>query len=878
MVRGEPGIGKTTLVGELARLAQGVRVIRADGFEAEQSMPYAALQRLGNPLARHLDALPAGQATALRIAAGLADGPPPDRFLVGLGTLSLLAAAGEQQPVLCIVDDAHLLDPESLEVLAFVARRLQAEAVALVLAVRPEASVAPALAGVPALELEGLDRRSAVRLLTGAASEPIDPYLATRVAEETGGNPLALVDLAHGSPSELTARAVAEEPVPIGERLEAHYARRFATLPDDTRLWLGVAAAESTGDGAAIAAAAAQLGLATDAPEPAERLHLVSVRGDVAFRHPLVRAAVYDAMPSADRRRVHRALADVAERDGREASAAWHAAAAVSGTDEATAARLVRAADSAGGRGGTASRARLLARAADLTPRGADRDGRLLDAAEAAAAAGAVQLALELVASLDPERLDDVGRGRVLALRAVLSLFVGDAQGITGGTASMLEAAALFHAADPAREQRALVTAFELCLTTEWMMRDATLAEVGARVGAGVGVADGAFDVALTAIEAHILAPYRESAPKLRAAVTMLEAADDALLGDYTTFTVASTMALWDERACLDLLRRAARAAREAGALRALDTTLWVLGLIELAIGDVVACGRTIEQVRELRRAIGYDAEQVVNAGYLAWAGAPVEVVEQVAEGARAGGWGGVWSLAEHGLAVRAIAEGHYRDAFERLHPMVTERDFLQVTYRHLPDYVEAGARAGRADLVRPSLARLEHQAEVSGTPWIRGVASRSAAVMAGDDEAERLHLDAIAHLCQTLAVGDLGRAHLVYGEWLRRMKRRREAREQLREALAIFQRAGAVAFAERARVELAATGEHVPHREPGAADELTPRESTIAELAAAGRTNAEIGATLFISANTVDYHLRKVFRKLGVTSRRQLAERMPRG
>ncbi len=877
-MRGEAGIGKTTLLGELEHRASGVRVLRVDGYEAEQSMPYAALQRLGGPLARHLRSVPAGQAAALRIAAGLDDGPPPDRFQVGLGTLSLLAAAGEAEPLLCVVDDAHQLDPESLEVLAFVARRLQAESVALVLAVRPESSVAHALAGVPALELDGLATPEAVRLLSRSASEPIDPYLAARVAAETGGNPLALVDLAHAaSAGALTAWAVAEAPVPIGERLEAHYARQLESLPADTRRWLLVAAAESTGDAVTIEAAAELLGLGADAAAPAERAGLVSVREVVLFRHPLVRSAAHASMPVGDRRRAHRALALVAERAGRAASAAWHAAVAVAGTDEAIAEQLVQAADSAGGRGGTASRARLLARAADLTPPGPGRDRRLLDAADAAAAAGAAQFALELAATPEPQRLDEVGRGRVLALRAVLALFIGEADGITGGSAMMLEAADLFHADDPEREQRALLTAFELSLTTEWMLRGTTLPELGARIGAGVGVADGELAVVLGALEAHILRPYDESAPRLRSALDMLETWDGARLGEFITVAVASSMALWDDRVSLELPRRAIRAARDAGELRALDANLWLLGLIELAVGDLVACGRTIEQVRELRRAMGYDAEQVVNAAYLAWVGAPLAQVEAMAEGAAASGWGGVWSITMHAVAVRLIAEGHYRDAFERLEPMVA-RNFLQVTYRHLPDYVEAGARAGRPELVRSALAKLEHQAAVSGMPWIRGIAARSAAILASDEDAEPLYLEAIAQLRTTVAVADLGRAHLVYGEWLRRMKRRREAREQLREALAIFERAGAVAFAERARTELAATGEHVPHREPGAEAGLTPRESTIAGLAAAGRTNAEIGATLFVSANTVDYHLRKVFRKLGVTSRRQLAERMPRG
>ncbi len=356
----------------------------------------------------------------------------------------------------------------------------------------------------------------------------------------------------------------------------------------------------------------------------------------------------------------------------------------------------------------------------------------------------------------------------------------------------------------------------------------------------------------------------------------MLRESDDAFLLEVGPYAIALSIALWDERACIELLERTARAARDAGALRVLDTTLWLLSLIEVVRGDPAASGRYVEQVRELRRAIGYDAEQVVNASYLAWSDVPREHVEAIAQAVLASGFVGAWTIAMTGLSIRSLAEGHYRDAFERLQPMV-ERSFLQVTYQQLPDFVEAGARSGRPDAVRAAADRLAVFAAASGTPWIRGVSERATALLAPDDVAEEHYLRAIEHLEQATAPGELGRAHLVYGEWLRRAKRRREAREQLRLALAIFERVDAPAFAGRARRELDATGEHVTLHGPGdAADALTPQEATIARLAAAGQTNAEIGAALFISVNTVDYHLRKVFRKLEVTSRRQLAERFP--
>ena len=877
-MRGEPGIGKTTLLDEVARDPHGVRVVRADGYEAEAAMPWAALQRLGAPLAEHVDALPARQAGALRIAAGLDDGDPPDRYLVGLGMLSLLAAAGEAEPILCVVDDAHLLDAESLEVLAFVGRRLEAESVALLLGSRPDPRADLATAGVASLELGGLDPLVAVQLLNRGARGVVDPLLATRIAEETGGNPLALIDLAREyDADQLTVSSISPAPVPVGVRLEAHYLRQVEAIPRDARLWVLIAAAESTGDERLIEAAAARLGLPPDAAAAAEHAGLVSVRRTVRFRHPLVRAAVYNGMPAVDRHRAHEALAVVADEHGRADLAVWHAAAATVGTDELVAARMEQVADSAGGRGGTASRAQLLTRAAELTPDGPERDARLLAAAEAAAAAGAAGLALELLGRLDADRLDAVSLGRMLTLQAGLALFVADTDGIIGGTAAMLRVADLFHGLAPELEQRALLRAFEAELTAEWAVTGATLPELGRRLAAGARVADGPRSLLLRALAAHILDPYDEAVPVMREAVEMICAMGDAQLLELGSVGVALTMALWEEQVCVELLERTLRAARDVGALRATDTTLWLLGLLELVRGDPAASGRYIEQVRELRRAIGYDAEQVVNASYLAWSGAPVEVVEQVAEGVLATGFVGAWTVAMTGLAIREIADGRYRDAFERLSPLVA-RNFLQVTYQQLPDFVEAGVRAGEPDAVRDAAERLAGFAAVSGTPWIRGVAARAAALLAGDADAERHHLEAIEHFERATAPGELGRAHLVYGEWLRRMKRRREAREQLRLALAIFTRVGAPAFADRARRELEATGEHVAHHAPGDADAdaLTPQEATIARMAASGQTNAEIGATLFISVNTVDYHLRKVFRKLAVTSRRQLAERFP--
>ncbi len=874
IVRGEPGIGKTALLRSISDSTARATVLRATGFQAESALPYAGLQRLGVSLQSLLGEIPDRQRQALEVAVGVIDGPPPDRYLVGLGALSLLSAAGRTEPVVCVIDDAHQLDRESLEILAFVARRLQAESVVLLFSAREDDAFDLITAGVPNHRLTGLDSLSAVQLLREATDGAFDPYLATQIAEQTGGNPLALIDLAHDfSVQQLTDASLAEEPFPIGRRLELHYVRELRSHSSSVQQWLLLAAAEPTGSTDLIEGAARRLGLGDDTSAFAERSEFIKVdRRAVRFRHPLVRSAVYGAFPAADRRRVHHALAQAAAERGLWDEEAQHAAAAVTGMNDQVADRLEAAADRAGRRGGLNSRANLLARAAELTPDDTVRSGRLIAAAESAAAAGAAQLAISLLDGLDEDTLDGVSRGRAVSLRAMLALFVGDPSGVVRSSADLLSAADAFHGFSPELEQRTLIRSFEFALTTEWMMEDVSLPELGRRLHQGADVQEGPLAVVLRALSAHILLPYGQAVPLMRAAVDMLEGADDEALLELGVFGIALTMGLWDERGSAELLERIARIARDRGSLRVLDATLWVLSIVELVRGDPIASGRYIEQVRELRRAIGYAAEQVVNASYLAWVGAPRLQIEMIAEATIGTGFGGAWTTAMMGLSVRDIAEGHYLDAFHRLKPMV-DRPFLQVTYQQWPDYVEAAVRGGHSDAGAAAASQLRHHADVSQTAWIRGLADRAEALLATDAEAEPLFVSAIRWLQQSTAVGDLGRAHLLYGEWLRRMKRRRDAREELRAALMIFERVGAQAFAARARSELEATGEHSPRTHVSGIASLTPREATIAGMAAAGSTNHEISSTLFISDYTVDYHLRKVFRKLGVSSRRQLAD-----
>ncbi len=872
LLLGEPGIGKTTLLGAAAAHATGMRPLRVSGYEAEAMIPFAALHRLMLPLREHLSVLSPTHQHALRIAAGSVQGPPPDRFLVGMGVLALVTAASEAAPLVLSVDDAHHLDAESMEALTFVGRRLEADSAVLLFAGRDEPRLADRAAGIPVLRLPGLPVDAAVILLQSSLPEPIDPAAAAQIATATGGNFLALLDLAGELDARrLTESSLAEEPIPVGHSLEAVYLRRVRHLGADLQQWLLLAAADSTGNPDLIRSAAEALGVFDVVGEGAELQGLVTLGSAVEFRHPLVRSAVYNAAPGPDRRKAHLALSQAAAGLALVELEAWHASKATLGTDLDVADRLERVADLAGARGGLLSRASVLAQAAALTPAGELKDARLVGAAEAALGAGAVQVSKTFLDDVDPAESPAPLRARVTSLRAIHALFTGDAALVHGG-ARMLRAAEYFHGIDAGAEQAALIRAFEFTLPAEREAQGLTLPELGCRLRDGASLQEGLPATVLEALGAFIVLPYAEAVPLLRRALRELDALSPAELMNYVVVSVAVTTALWDAGSRRRMLDRVAAAARDSGALQVLDTTLWIMSLAELKGGTPRAAERHIAQVRELRRGIGYDAEQVVNGAYLAWSGAPRAQVEAISEAALAMGFGGVHSAGVAALAVRDLAEGHYRDAYTRLKPLVDE-PFLQVTPLEYADFVEAAVRAGRVAEAEPFVARVEEIGTANQSAWARGVASRCRALV--DKDPEPYFRTAISALDPTDVDVERGRTHLLYGEWLRRQKRRRDAREQLGLALGLFERSAAPAFVDRARAELTATGLKAESAVQPQNLGLTPQELTVARLAASGSTNAEIGATLFISANTVDYHLRKVFQKLAVSSRRQLADRL---
>ena len=873
---GEPGIGKTTLLEAACARPAGMSVLRVDGYEAESTIPFAALQRFFISLGAHLDVLPQRQQQAVRVAAGVADGPPPDRFLVGLGVLGLLAAAAGDMPVLCSVDDAHHLDSESMDVLAFVARRLEAESVAILFAGRSDEGLEARISGVRSVLLAGLRAEHAVELLMDSLPGPIDPAAAARIAAATGGNPLALVDLARGlTVEQLSAMSLGEEPIPVGYQLEAHYVRRVREAEDDVQQWLLLAAADSTGNIMMIRDAATRLGLPLDAGDRAERTGLIELTDTARFRHPLVRAAVYNAVSGADRRFVHKVLAAAADALGMVELEAWHAAKATLGVAPEVANRLEQVADLAARRGGALSRASVLSRAADLTPPGNLKDSRLLSAAEAALTAGAAQISQQMLeqvsASIDH---DPVLVGRSIMLRSALAVFTGDGPRVLRASADAVQAADLFHGHAPALEQGALNQAFEFCCTVDRLMTGITLPALSERLKRGANLAEGPAVVIGQGISALVGDTYERGVQPVRAAIAAMHKLDDRDLVHLGTVITALTTYLWDGRGRAQLLERAAAGARDAGALQQLDILLWIMGLTELTGGSIKRAQQSNEQVRELRRALGYDAEIVANAALMAWTGADREVVQLIADGAAEMGFGGVQASAVAALAVRDIAEGHYVDAYNRLTPLVGD-PFLQATPTQYPDFVEASVRAGHAQDAKRVALQMVRLADVNDSTWCRGLAERSVALVTRDEDAEAHFHAALAALKRTDAIVDQARTHLLFGEWLRRVKRRREAAIQLNSALEKFNQDGASIFLTRTRTELEALGGAAGGTTRRDSYDLTAQELTVARLAAEGHTNSAIGSTLFISPNTVDYHLRKVFQKLGISSRRQLADKL---
>ncbi|BCJ47056.1 transcriptional regulator [Actinoplanes ianthinogenes] len=876
VLRGEAGIGKTALLDAVA--ARAPEKLRVSGVEAEAEFPFAALHRLLIAYAKDLDGLPEAQREALSVAFGLADGPAPDRFLVSLAVLSLLAAVAARGPVLCCVDDIQWLDRESLNVLAFVARRVHAEGIGLVFTVRTGTADVAVLDGLPEIVVEGLPPADALDLLGSVVSGAVDPKVAARIVSATRGNPLAITDLSGTlTGNQLAGALLLPEPLPIGSRLEAHYlaqVRRFATA---TQRWLLVAAAEPQGDLGYVTSAAAELGVTPEAADEAERARLVTLGPAVRFRHPLVRSAVYGGATSTERRRVHQALAAATTRSADADRRAWHRASAALQPDEDVAADLVSAAGRAAGRGGYAARATFLARAAELTPDERDRAGRLLAAAEAALTSGGPTQADALLTAIDADLLSSTGQGTRLMLRARTTMALGGERGMATVATTCVAAYQAFRAGDPEQARTALFDALDYGLRAEHLTEGADLRRVAEVSVAREGRGETVTDLLLDGFGTSIVDGYAAGAPILRRATAALaggDVADADMLSHFTPGITACTR-FWEDRVRERILHRAAGVARRTGALQLLEMALYSTALHETALGRLDAADELLLEVAELRSAVAgtpYMWEVYRSAEQVGWR-APQDARERIERAEQAGAWlgmGAAVGIAVIGRIVLELGQGNFAAAAVVAGELVG-RDYVGSYTRVLPDLVEAAAYADDRDRAASALALLTERATISGTPWALGLLDRSRALLAPAGEAEPLFLSAIKTLGETAAVGDTARAYLLYGEWLRRQRRRKDAREALRAALTGFEDMGAPAFAERARLELQAAGETARRRDADSAGDLTTQEAAIAALARDGLTNPEIAERLFVSTSTVDYHLRKVFRKLGIASRREL-------
>jgi DNA-binding CsgD family transcriptional regulator/tetratricopeptide (TPR) repeat protein len=868
VIRGEAGVGKTMLLRYAARQASGFRVAQIGGVESEMELPFAGLHQLCAPMLGSLDALPEPQRNALKVAFGLSGGDAPDRFLVALAALSLLSEVAEERPLLCLVDDAQWLDGASSQVLGFVARRLLAESVAVVFAVR-ETRDERELAGLAELLLAGLDDDDARALLASVIPGRLDAGVRDRIIAEARGNPLALLELPRG----LDGGFALPDAVDLPRHIEEHYLRRLDTLPETTQRLMLLAAADPLGDATLLWRAAQTLGIGTDAAEPAAREQLMEIGARVRFRHPLVRSAVYRASSAIDRRAVHRALEAATDPATDPDRRAWHRAHAATGPDAEVADELIASAGRAQARGGVAAAAAFLERAVELTPSLPERASRALLAARAKFAAGDPAAAESLLATAQAGPLDELGQAQVQHLRAQIAF---DLRRGSDAPPLLLRAAQRLESLDAelARETHleALIAAiYAGTLATGNDVADVAAAARSAPLGPEPLPAK---QLLLRGLATRFTDGHAAAAPALRMALRTYRAEEQQLDWLSVSYTIVA-QDLWDDEAWLELASGQADLARSTGTLSLLPYALDYLAGFHIQAGDLSHAAGLLTEAEGLEAGTRADTLPYVRLRLAAWRGqasTAVTLIDAMTHGARARGEGAAIAAADHATAILYNGLGQYELALGAAQRAVASDD-IAISSWALYELVEAAARSGRADLAREALGRLSERTRASGTSWADGTEARSRALVEDGDAAEEFHRRAIDSLGQCRMAAHLARARLSYGEWLRRENRRVDARAQLHAAYDMFASMGANGFADRTRHELLATGEKMRKRRDDTRDELTPQEEHIARLARDGRTNPEIGAELFLSPRTVEWHLRKVFGKLGITSRRGLRD-----
>jgi DNA-binding CsgD family transcriptional regulator len=870
VVHGEPGAGKTVLLEYLAEQAAGCQVVRVAGVQSEMELAFAGLHQVCAPLLDRLEVLPGPQAQAVRTAFGLSAGPVPDRFLVGLGVLSLLAEVAAKQPLVCLVDDAQWLDRASAQVLAFVARRLDAESVGLVFGTRIPGGD---LVGLAELVVGGLPEGEARALLDAVLAGPIDERVREQIVAEAGGNPLALLELPRGlTAAELAGGFGLPGAVPLAGSIEDSFRRRVEALPAQTRLLLLVAAADPTGDPVLVWRGAGRLGIGAAVAQPAVEAGLVEFGGRVRFRHPLVRSAVYRSAPVPDKQQAHAALAEVTDPQADPDRRAWHRAAAAAGPDEQVAAELERSAGRAQARGGLAAAAAFWERAAALTADPARRAGRTLAAAQASLRAGAFGKTLDLLAMAEAGPLDELQGARADLLRgqaAFASGLYSDAPALLLKAARRLEPLDL----DLARET--YLDAYQAARFAGHLAGAGNVLEVSR---AAQGLPPPAHpprpgDLLLDGLGLLVTDGPGAAAPALRRATRAFASADvpaaEALWWGW--LASAAGYALWDHD--WDLTARQVQLAREVGALGQLPILLSPMAMDAVWSGDLGASASLIAEADTVRAATGSRQVPFAAAMLAAFRGREAEaapLIQATLEQAAAGGQGGTVPGAYWVAAVLCNGLDRYEEALAAAR-QAREHEHAFTSAWALPELIEAAVRTGSMRAASDALDLLAEGARAGGTDWGLGIEARCRALLSEGEEAERLYTEAIGRLGRTRLRPDLARAHLLYGEWLSQQQRRGEARGPLRTAHDMLEAIGMEAFAARARRELQATGETARKRTVATGIGLTAQEAQIAQLARDGLSNPEIGARLFLSPRTVQYHLGKVFTKLDITSRSQL-------
>jgi DNA-binding CsgD family transcriptional regulator len=877
VVHGEPGAGKTALLDWAASQADGMRVAQVAGVQAEKGMEFAGLHQLLIPFLGGLDGLPGPQRQALRSAFGLVEGPP-DQLLVGLAALKLLTDAAAGQPVLCLVDDAQWLAQVSVEVLGFIARRLGADRVGMLFTVREGEGPAAALADLPERMLGGLPEEVAGELLAVSAGAPVDVQVSRRIAAGTAGNPLALVEAAGElTPAELSGAVPLGWPLRSGGRLEELYLTWVRELPAGTRTLLLVAAADPTGDPALVAKAAGQLGIDPEAGEVAGAERLVSWEPRVRFRHPLIRSAAYYAAPAVARRRAHAALAAVTDPGADPDRRAWHLSEATDGPDEQVAAELERSAGRAQARGGLAAIAAFLERAAALTPDLTRRAGRTLAAAETNVRAGAFGKARDLLAAAEAGPLDEFASARADLLHGQIAF----ASGVGSDTPLLLlKAAKQLEPLDLDLARQAYVDACQAAFLAGHLAGAGDLLEVSR---AALALPPPAHpprlvDLALDGFARLVTDGPAAAAPVLRRATSVITSSETpaAEILRWSWIITAADEALWDDGGW-PVTAQQVQLAREAGALDQLPILLNRMAVHSVWSGEFTAATSLIAEADAVREATGACLAPYAAMMLATFRGSQAEaaaLIQSAIEQAASWGQGLAVTVAHWVAAILCNSLGRHEEALSAAR-QVSEHEHVFVSVWALPELIEAAARTGNPRMAGEALDRLTETALAGETDSGLGIEARSRALLTEGEAAERLYGEAISRLSHSQRRPELARAHLLYGEWLRRQRRRRDARDQLRTAVEMFDAMGMEAFAGRARAELGATGEWARPRGPGTPEVLTPQEAQIARLVAGHLTNREIAARLFISASTVEYHLRKIFRKLGVTSRGQLARKL---